>query len=306
METKLSLKAFIFSLCLILVFGVAGLHGKTNSDTSGDEIRYSNSSLEKTVCLIGEFIFPGEYIFSEGETISSVIERAGGLTEEAYPYGAVFTRESAKEIWEARKQEYISKLEQDILTISAISAETASDAAKADTALQKLNAKKQMLERFKLAKPTGRMVINLSDAILTHSGENDLELRPGDRLVVGRRPDSVHVTGEVHNPGEITHTPGSDVAYYLDNAGGMTGNAAERQIFIVRADGTVVSKGIESAIYGQHDSKHGWWGSFKSLELYPGDTIIVPQKVIPVSWLKDTTRGMHAVYEVAVSAHVLN
>ena len=99
---------------------------------------------------------------------------------------------------------------------------------------------------------------------------------------------------------------GSDVAYYSDNADGLTGNAAERQIFIVRADGTVVAKRNESIIFTEHNSKHAWWGSFKSVDLNPGDTIIVPQKIIPVSWLQDTTIGMHAIYEVAVTAGVLN
>ena len=272
------------------------------------EIPKYSSALEKKVYLEGEFRFPGEYSFSEGEKISSVIERAGGLTEEAYPYGAIFTREAAKEIWAARKQEYIDKLEQDILTVSAFSAETALDASKASIALQTLNAKKEMLEKLRSAEPTGRMVINISEVMLMPSGDNDLELRPGDRLVVGRRPDSVFVIGEVYNPNAIIYTPGGDVGYYMNIVGGMTDNADKKQIYIVRADGTVDSKRQSKlGLFTWDSSNHRWgFGSFKSKELKPGDTIIVPKKVVKLSWLKLFKDTTSVIYEIAVSAGVLH
>ncbi len=272
------------------------------------EIPKYTSSLERKVYLEGEFKFPGEYSFSEGEKISSVIERAGGLTEEAYPYGAVFTRESAKEIWAARKQEYINKLEQDILTVSAFTAEAALDATQANVALQTLNAKKEMLEKLRQTEPTGRMVLNISDVIFMPSGKNDLELRPGDRLVVGRRPDSVFVIGEVYNPSAIIHTLDSNVGDYMNLVGGMTDNADKKQIYVVRADGTVISKKQSKFGLFSWDGPNNRWGfgSFNSIELNPGDTIIVPKKVMKFGWLKfikDTTSIM---YQLAVSAGVLH
>ncbi|MGD9159297.1 MAG: SLBB domain-containing protein [Desulfobacteraceae bacterium] len=272
------------------------------------EIPRYNASLERKVYLDGEFKFPGEYPFSEGERISSVIERAGGFTEEAYPYGAVFTRESNKEIWAARKQEYIDKLEQDILAISAFSAETALDASQASIALQTLNAKKELLEKIRQAEPTGRMLIDIKDIMLMPSGKNDLELRPGDRLVVGRRPDSVLVIGEVYNPNAIIHTPGDDVGYYLNMVGGMTSNADKRQMYIVRADGTVVSKKqTKFKIFSWDSSKRRWgFGSFKSTELNPGDTIIVPKKVVKLSWLRIVKDTTSVLYQLAVSIGVLD
>lgn len=272
------------------------------------EIPKYNAALEKKVYLEGEFRFPGEYSFSEGEKISSVIERAGGLTDEAYSYGAVFTRESAKEIWDARKQEYINKLEQDIFTVSAFSAESALSANQATIAMQVLNAKKEMLEKYRLAEPTGRMVIDIEDVMLIPSGKNDLELRPGDRLVIGRRPDSVLVIGEVYNPNAIIFTPKGDVGYYLNLVGGMTDNADKKQIYIVRADGTVVSKKQSKlGIFSWDSSNHRWgFGSFKSIELNPGDTIIVPKKIIKLSWLKLLKDTTGVIYEIAVSAGVLH
>ncbi|MBN2417896.1 MAG: SLBB domain-containing protein, partial [Deltaproteobacteria bacterium] len=272
------------------------------------EIPKYNSSLEKKVYFEGEFRFPGEYSFSEGEKISSVIERAGGFTREAYPYGAVFTRESAKEIWEARKREYIDKLEEDIFTVSAFSAESAMEADEAKVALQILNAKKELLEKLKLAEPTGRMVIDISDVILMPSGKNDLELRPGDRLVVGKRPDSVLVLGEVYNPNTIIHTSGGDVGYYLNLVGGMTDNADKKQIYIVRADGTVLSKKQSKlGLFSWDSTNHRWgFGSFKSIELEPGDTIIVPKKVMKFRWMKFFKDTTSIIYQVAVAAGVLD
>jgi protein involved in polysaccharide export with SLBB domain len=272
------------------------------------EIPKYKTSLEKKIYLEGEFKFPGEYSFKEGETISSVIERAGGLTEEAYAYGAVFTRESVKEVQSERKREYIEKLEQDIFTISAYSADTSLDASQASVALQTLNAKKEMLEKLKDAEPTGRMIINLSEAVLIPSGDNDLELRPGDRIVVGKRPDSVFIIGEVYNPNAIIYKTGSDVGDYLNLVGGITENADKKQLYIVRADGTVISKKQEKfGFFNWDSSAHRWgFGSFKSIELEPGDTIIVPKKVIQFSWLKWFKDTTSVLYQLAVSAGVLN
>ncbi len=272
------------------------------------EIPKYNSTIKRKVYLEGEFKFPGEYSFSEGEKISSVIERAGGLTTEAYPYGAVFTRESVKKIQSERKQEYIDKLEEEILTISAFSAEASLDASQAGIAIQTLNAKREMLEKLKQAEPTGRMVINVSDAILMGTGENDVELRPGDKLVVGKRPDSVLVIGEVYNPNAIIFNKGKDVEYYLNLVGGMTENADKGQLYIVRADGTVVSKKQSRfGLFNWDSSKQRWaFGSFKSVELNPGDTIIVPKKLVKLSWLRTIKDTTSVLYEIAVSAGVLN
>ncbi len=272
------------------------------------EIPKYKTSLEKKAYLEGEFKFPGEYSFKEGETISSVIERAGGLTEEAYPYGAIFTRESVKEIQSERKREYLEKLEQDIFSISAYSADTSLDASQASVALQTLNAKKEMLEKLKQAEPTGRMVINISEAILIPSGDNDLEMRPGDRIVVGKRPDSVSIIGEVYNPNAIIYRSGKDVGDYLNLVGGVTDSADKSQLYVVKADGTVISKKQEKfGLFNWDSSAHRWgFGSFKGIELEPGDTIIVPKKVIKYSWLKYFKDTTSVIYQLAVAAGVLN
>ena len=128
-------------------------------------------------------------------------------------------------------------------------------------------------------------------------------------LLLEKRPDSVFVIGEVYNPNAIIHTSGGDVGHYINIVGGMTDNADKKQIYIVRADGTVVSKKTEQAWIIQLGtvSNHRWgFGSFRSIELNPGDTIIVPKKMMKFGWmkfLKDTTGIM---YNIAVSAGMID
>ncbi|RPI77885.1 MAG: polysaccharide biosynthesis protein, partial [Desulfobacteraceae bacterium] len=157
-------------------------------------------ALERKVSLEGEFCFPGEYVFSEGERLETVIRQAGGLTGEGYAFGAVFLRESVKEVQKQQLKDYVSRLEQDILGMSSMQTQTAMDKDQAALFQQELNIKKQLLEKLKQSEPTGRMVINLQDVLGNPSSRYNFELRAGDRLIVAKKADNVNVMGEVYNP----------------------------------------------------------------------------------------------------------
>ncbi|MBW2097177.1 MAG: SLBB domain-containing protein, partial [Deltaproteobacteria bacterium] len=268
------------------------------------EIPLYHQALERKVYLAGEFRFPGEYTYSAGEHLRSVIERAGGLSDTAYPFGALFYRESAKGVQKERLNEYINKLEEDILTLGAQSAETALDKDQAAILQQTLSAKKQLLAKLKQAQPTGRMVIDLPQVLASASSSFNFELRPGDRLViprrperpgdrlvVPRRPEHVNVLGEVYNPTALLAEKGKTVGDYLQLVGGPTDDAEEDQIYVVKANGEVLSKSQEG-FFGMAtwDSRNHRWtmGGFDSLKLDPGDTIIVPRKVEKYPWLRLT------------------
>jgi polysaccharide export outer membrane protein len=272
------------------------------------EIPKYAQALERRISLEGEFVFPGTYSFSEGERLSSVIERAGGLTEEAYSPAAIFLRESVKNIQRERQREYISKLEEDILTLSTYSAETAFDTSQAALLQQTLSAKRELIEKLKASEPTGRMVIRISDIMLMPSSDYDIVVKPGDRLIVGKRPQCVNVMGEVYNPNALLVQKGKDVVYYLNLVGGPTDTADEKQLYIVKADGTVISKRQEKfGLFNWDILKHRWtWGSFNSIEPDPGDTIIVPKKIEKIGWLKYTKDVTGILYEIAVAAGVLH
>jgi len=267
-----------------------------------------HQALQRKVYLEGEFRFPGEYTYSAGEHLRTVIERAGGLTETAYAFGALFYRESAKGVQRERLNEYINKLEEDILTLGAQSAETALDKDQAAILQQTLSAKKQLLAKLKQAQPTGRLVIELPEVLASASSSYNFELRPGDRLVVPRRPEHVNVLGEVYNPTALLAEKGKTVGDYLQEVGGPTADAEKNQIYVVKANGQVMSKGQEG-FFGMTawDSRNHRWtmGGFDSLKLDPGDTIIVPKKLEKYPWLRLTKDITQILYQIAVTAGVI-
>ncbi|HJX33966.1 MAG TPA: hypothetical protein VJ373_02210, partial [Desulfatiglandales bacterium] len=173
---------------------------------------------------------------------------------------------------------------------------------------QVLNSQKDLIAKLKASEPTGRMVIKISDIMLMPSSDYDVELRPGDKLIMGKRPDSVNVIGEVYNPTALLVEKGRDVSYYLSLVGGPTDSADKKQIYIVKADGTVTSKRQEKLGLFNWDTQEKRWriGSFNSIELDPGDTIIVPKKIEKIGWLKYAKDVSGILYEIAVAAGVLH
>jgi protein involved in polysaccharide export with SLBB domain len=265
-------------------------------------------SLRRRVHLEGEFLFPGEYAFSEGERLSSIIERAGGLTAEAYPFGAVFMRESVKEVQGERLKEYISRLEEDILASVAGGEAFTQDSAQAASFKQSMAAKKQLLDKLKGARPSGRMVIDLEEVLVLPSSKFNFEVKPGDRVVVQKRPDHINVLGEVFNPTAIFAEKDKPVDFYLDRVGGTTDNADDGQIYVVRANGSVISKsqgGLLGLATWDGEKKRWNLGGFGSVDLYPGDTIIVPRETEKYRWWTVTKDIVDVAYKVAVAAGVL-
>ena len=272
------------------------------------EIPQYSKALERKVLLEGEFLFPGEYIFSEGERLTSVIERAGGLTEEAYPFGAMFLRESVREVQKVRLSEYVSKLERDIFAMSALSAETITDKEQAAALAQSLASKRELLEKLRTAEPTGRMVTDLREMLVLPSSPYNFELRPGDHLIVKKRPDSINVLGEVYNPTALFAEKGKSVGYYLNLVGGPTDNAEDDEIYIVKANGTVISKSQEGflGLVSWDSKKHRWtMGGFDSIRLDPGDTVIVPRKLEKFPWLRVVKDITQIMFQIAVAAGVI-
>jgi protein involved in polysaccharide export with SLBB domain len=272
------------------------------------EIPRYNEALERKISLEGEFKFPGEYTFTEGERLSSVIARASGLTAAAYPFGAVYMREDIKELQKKRIKDYVNQLEEDVLVLTSQSAETSLEQTEADIVLKSLTAKKQLLEKMRNSRPTGRMVVDLNKALLSPGSDRDFELQPGDRLVVDKRPDYVNVLGEVYNPTALLVEQGRRVDYYLDLVGGATETAEKDQIYLVKANGTVISKSQEGfwGLANWDAANHRWsLGSFENTKVDAGDTIIVPKKVEKYPWLRVVKSVTEIMYHIAVAAGVI-
>ncbi len=269
--------------------------------------RYSEA-LDRIVTLEGEFKFPGEYAFAEGERLSSIIARAGGLTGEAYLFGAMYMREDVKKLQKQRTNEYVNKLEEDVLTLTSQSAETSLEQDQAAIVLKTLTAKKQLLEKMRSSQPTGRMVVDLEKVLQDPGSDQDLRLQAGDRLVVKKRPDYVNVMGEVYNPTALLVSKERSIGYYLNQVGGANDSADEDQIYLVKANGTVISKSQEGfwGIANWDVDNHRWsLGSFENIKVDAGDSIIVPKKVEKYPWLRVVKSITEITYQIAVTAGVI-
>jgi polysaccharide export outer membrane protein len=242
----------------------------------------------EAVTLAGEFKFPGTYSIKPGETLMDIINRAGGVTERAFPMGAVFSRENLRETEDQQRERLISQLESDLVTATL----AASDSADASQASSAANA---MLSRLKNTKSQGRLVINLNEMI-ENSSQSDLLVKDGDILTVPQIPYAVSVSGEVQFPSSHMHENNLQLDDYLNRSGGFTQNADKDRTFVVKANGAVMSKG-GNAWFGKGSSAH---------KIEPGDVIVVPIDLKQTRFLENLTYGTQIIYQLAVAAAAVN
>lgn len=243
-----------------------------------------------TIKIDGEVGHPGSYGFIEGERLSSVLRRAGGFRDTAYPTGAVMTRDQVRELEEKSRAELINQIE-----TSSSAARLSPNLGSGDSSatLQLIQQQQQqVLSRLKSQPATGRLVIHISADINSWAGTPaDIEVRRGDVLNIPKRPGFVLVTGQVYNASAITFVPGKTAGWYLQRAGGTSEIANRGQIFVIRANGSVV---------GRHSGE--WFdGGVLSTRLEAGDVVVVPQKIIGASlfW-----RNLLTVAQIASSVSI--
>ncbi len=258
--------------------------------------------------ISGEVRFPGVYPIRKGETLSSLIERAGGYTKEAYLRGAVFTRESARIVQRRRLEDLIRQIEESMLSSAQeqISASLEADTAKTEQAA--LETKKALLQKLRAVEITGRVVVRLTPLIEFMGSKYDIELEDGDVLTIPQTPGVVHVVGEVFNPTSLLYDQEGTVSYYLNRVGGMTREADRKQVSVIKADGTVFSmtQGNRGKLLFW-DSQHNSWffGGFMSHRMEPGDTIVVPRKIDKYLRLRLTKDITQIIFQIAVAAGVV-
>lgn len=236
-----------------------------------------------TIELLGEVRYPGEYTFRDGETLKQVIERAGGLTDNAFPRGAVFTRAKLRQLEAQRLREAEERLQGDLLGVQLEGDGLGTESA--DRAQQV----KDLLEDVQSSRPVGRMVVDLA-AVVSDEDYQAIRLQDGDTLTVPTIPQSVTVFGEVQFPTSHLHEAGLTVDDYLERSGGPTRQADESRVYVVKADGSVMLP-----------EKSRWFGS-RSQQLEPGDTVIMPIDVDRLNQLELWTNVSQIVYQMALGA----
>lgn len=218
-------------------------------------------STRESVTLLGEVRFPGSYPIRRGETLRSVIERAGGLSTLAFSRGAVFTREELRQRELQQAKELSQRLRRDL---AAVAIQT-SQASQSGDATQSALAAQALLSQLEDASPVGRLVINLDGVLARGVGSrDDIILRNGDQLSVPKIKQEVAVIGEVQNSTAHLYRAGLSRNDYLSLSGGLTNRADGKRAYVVRADGSVVA------------STGGWFGKRGDMNIQPGDTIVVP------------------------------
>jgi polysaccharide biosynthesis/export protein len=248
-------------------------------------------SEQEKVVLMGEVRFPGSYPIQRGETLSSVLERAGGLTALAFPEGAVFTRIELRE----REQQQLDRLAERLQSDLAATALQAA-AANQGGASQALVVGQSLLEQLKSTKAVGRLVIDVKRVMKSSTDTNDdIVLREGDHLNIPKQKQEVTVIGEVQNTTSHFYRQNLSRDDYLMLSGGITRKADRGRIYIVRADGSVVSS--ESS---------GWFRRSAQVAMKPGDTIVVPLDTerLPALPLWQAVTGI--LYNLAIGAAAVN
>lgn len=236
------------------------------------DLRVPRDQQTKLVKLEGEFASAGVYRAQPGDKLRDLVMRAGGLAPSAYLYAAVFTRESTRIQQQERLDMVISQMERDLARQAAQASQNAKTGDEANAARAAMDAQRASLDKLRQLRADGRIVLNLHPDDTGVEAIPDLPLEDGDQFYVPSRPIVVSVVGDVYNQGSFIQRPGKTVERYLRDAGGPTRNADKGKIFVVRANGAVVSK----------DAASGFWsGGFSSMVLMPGDTVVVPEQLNP-------------------------
>jgi protein involved in polysaccharide export with SLBB domain len=235
---------------------------------SQNDMQVPAAQQTKFVRLEGEFLAAGVYQVQPGETLRHLISRVGGLTPQAYLYGAEFMRESTREDQQKRLDEYINDLERSIERSAGAQRNLTGEEATAER--QTLEGQRRLLDKLRQMKATGRIVLELKPTAENLKELPDLMLEDGDRLLVPFKPATVNVIGSVYNSNSFIFKPGKRVSDYMRLSGGPTKNGDKGRSFVIRADGTTLSGNGHNALF---------LNGFEEARLMPGDTIVVPEKL---------------------------
>jgi polysaccharide biosynthesis/export protein len=280
-------EADLSSTLLAFNLGNAILGGKAEDDLvlkagdvitifSKDDIRVPQERQSKYVRLEGEFKQAGVYKVETGETLRKLIARIGGFSQNQYLFGAEFARESTRLLQQKRMDEAIERLEREIERSAAAQARASLSVEDIAGVKQQQEAQRVLVNKLKQAKASGRIVLEITPKAAIIDDLPDLALEDGDRLFVPSKPSTVSVFGAVYNENTFIYKSDKRVTDYLQQAGGPTKDGDDKNIYVIRADGSVVSKG-----------ETGWFGGFSSLALSPGDAIIVPEEFDKTSFTKN-------------------
>lgn len=229
----------------------------------------------KFVRIEGEVVHAGVYTVHPGETLRDLVRRAGGFAPDAYLYGSQFTRESTRVLQQERIDEYVQQLEVEMQTSAMSMISTAALSPGAMASAPAAQASEQaMIGKLRQIRATGRIVLQFNPDSAGLNAIPNVVLENGDKFVVPPLPASINVIGAVYDQNSFLYRRGIRAGQYLHLAGGPDRDADPKHAFIIRADGSVVSRAAANTL---------WGNQFDALTMNPGDTIVVPQKLLKPS-----------------------
>lgn len=252
---------------------------------SGDTVRVNqkfHKITTKTVSLLGEVNHPGNYDLMVGDTLLDLINRAGGLTDQAYPDGAIFSRADERKREEARYKAQAQDLEMKLAT----SLQSMDEDKKPD--MTQISATQGLIAQLKDADAVGRITVEADPATLTANPEQNILLEKGDRIFIPKRPLTVRVAGEVLSPAALQFRTNKNPNEYISQAGGTTHYADKDRSFVIYPDGSAQPLSI------------GNW-SHNDVMIPPGSTIIVPRDPKPFDFLESAGRVSQVIANLAIS-----
>jgi protein involved in polysaccharide export with SLBB domain len=266
--------------------------GDTLTVFSKRDIRVPATRQTHYVTLEGEFVRPGVYRIEPGETLRQLVARTGGLTADAYLYGAEFLRESTRREQQERFQEIVARMERDFEESARQRARSVTSPEEAAALKVELEAQRERFRKLRTLQVKGRIALEMAGAGNRLTDLPDLPLEDGDRFIVGTTPSTVSVFGAVNNEGAFLYRPDRRVGDYLALAGGVTRFADNRNTFLLRADGSAISRrdtGILSSALDSHQPR-------------PGDTIVVPEDTERSTWVKSLKDWTQIFYQFGLGA----
>jgi polysaccharide export outer membrane protein len=241
------------------------------------------NDLGSSITVRGEVQHPATYGIQPGERLSSLLQRCGGFTPQAYPYGAVLLRREVRDLEMTSHTELVNRIKKEESYLKTL---PEGDADQKNAKLTAVAQTETTLQQLETTPPIGRVLIHIpSDTKSWDKSAADVQLRDGDELVIPKKPNYILVSGQVFNPTAVSYVAGRSAKWYLSQSGGLTQIADKSAVFVIRADGSVLSAKNNSTF---------WSGDPMNAALKPGDSIIVPEKAARVG-----TRNWSVVMQMA-------
>ena len=264
-------------------------HGDVLRAFSAVDISLPTQRQNKRVRIEGEVLRPSEYVLPEGSSIADALRAAGGFTQNAYVYATEFSRESVRLSQQENYNRALRDLETDFARSSTSQRMSTSEDAASEAARSTASAR--LLERLRAQRPSGRIVLQMP---VNSTELPDLALEDGDRLYVPARTTIVGIFGSVFNAASYLYQPGRTLSDYLRLAGGPTKGADESSIFVVRANGNVISNRQETSWLGRKS------GHVDNVVAEPGDTMFVPEEMNKTTFVQAAKDWTQILYQFGI------